>query len=147
MIFAGQRTMYNIDDQITKQIKLYLHTVLQKSKKDFLLFLCENDALQKSSRNLKQVSEPQTNARNPRENLKNPQNLETEAPHSGFQTGLKEIQSNGFIQVITQGGNVKLVLGNIVLQEKYKCPVFIVQVCYYEVPDTSVLFTVFKTEP
>lgn len=83
--------MYNIDDQITKQIKLYLCTVLQKSKKDFLSFLCENDALQKSSRNLKQVSEPQTNARNLRENFKKPQNLETEAPHSGFQTGLKEI--------------------------------------------------------
>lgn len=51
-----------------------------------------------------------------------------------------------FIQVIMQSGNVKLVLGNEVLQDKYKCPVFTVQECSYEVPDASLLLGVFRTE-
>lgn len=50
------------------------------------------------------------------------------------------------MQVIIQDGNVKLVLGKKVLQDKYKCPVFTVQECYYEVPDASVLLSVFRTE-
>lgn len=45
-----------------------------------------------------------------------------------------------------QSGNVKLVLGNEVLQDKYKCPVFTVQECSYEVPDASLLLGVFRTE-